>query len=128
MKVKDGYGLDAVRNWVELVLRRYLAPLPPYGPDGTGWPLGRRVLDRELEGVAMQVEGVEYVEALALAGLVGNDWQRMQAVALERWEVPQVMAVSVVDEATPPPDPGSAAPPPPPAGKPVPVPVLRGQC
>ena len=33
---------EAVRRWVELILRRYLAPLPPYGPEGLGWPLGRR--------------------------------------------------------------------------------------
>jgi hypothetical protein len=40
-KVSDGYGLDAVRDWVDVLLRQYLAPLPPYGPDGQGWPLGR---------------------------------------------------------------------------------------
>src|SRR5262249_52419216 len=31
--VKPGYGPDAVRSWVELIIRQYLAPLPPYGPD-----------------------------------------------------------------------------------------------
>jgi predicted phage baseplate assembly protein len=127
LQVKDGYGLDAVRNWVELVLRRYLAPLPPYGPDGTGWPLGRRILDRELEGVAMQVEGVAFVESLTLAALRDGVWQKQAIVALERWEVPQVSAVTIVDAATPLPDPGAAVPPPP-SGNPVPIPVLREEC
>lgn len=129
VQVKEGYGLEAVRNWVELVLRRYLAPLPPYGPDGGGWPLGRRVLDRELEGVAMQVEGVAFVEGLALAALApdGIAWQRMASVPLERWQVPEVRAVTVVDAATPLPDPGAAVPPPP-GGNPVPIPVLREKC
>jgi hypothetical protein len=127
VKVKDGFGLDAVRNWVELVLRRYLSPLPPYGPAGAGWPLGRRVLDRELEGVALQVEGVEYVEDLRLAGRVNGALTAMASVPMERWMVPVVSAVTVVDEATPLPDPGSLVAPPP-SGNPVPIPVLREEC
>ncbi|MGG5820905.1 putative baseplate assembly protein [Falsiroseomonas sp. HW251] len=126
LSVKDGYGLDAVRNWVELVLRRYLAPLPPYGPDGKGWPLGRRILDRELEGVAMQVEGVAFVEAIALAALVDGTWQRMGTVPLERWEVPEIVGVTIVDGPTPP-DPADGVKPPS-GGNPVPIPVLREEC
>jgi len=117
-----------VRDWVDLVLRQYLAPLPPYGPDAKGWPLGRRVLARELEGVAMQVDGVEYVEALRLAGeTAANTWQETLAVDLASWEVPEVAAITVVDENTPPPDPGKDVVPPP--GKPpVPIPVLPEEC
>jgi hypothetical protein len=127
VKVKDGYGLDAVRDWVELILRQYLAPLPPYGPEGEGWPLGRRVLDRELEGVAMQVEGVEYVEGLRLAGRQGAAWQEMAAVVLAPWEVPEVAAIAVVDDQTPVPDPARGIEPPP-AVPAVPVPVFREEC
>lgn len=127
VKVKDGFGLDAVRNWVELVLRRYLAPVPPYGPGGSGWPLGRRVLDRELEGVVMQVEGVEYVEAFGLAGRLDGTLAAMASVPMERWMVPAVAAITIVDEATPLPDPGSLVPPPRPSD-PVPIPVLRAEC
>ena len=50
-----------VRRWVEQVLRQYLAPLPPYGPEGRGWPLGRRVFAPELEAAALQVDGVEFL-------------------------------------------------------------------
>lgn len=132
VKVKDGYGLDAVRDWVELILRQYLAPLPPYGPEGEGWPLGRRVLDRELEGVAMQVEGVEYVEGLRLAGWQGNGsqgggWQEQGAVAMAPWEVPEVAAIAVVDDQTPVPDPARGIEPPLTAPA-VPVPVFREEC
>ncbi len=64
LQVRDGYQVDAVRRWVELILRQYLAPLPPFGPDGGGWPLGRAVRRAELEAVAVQVDGVEYLEGL----------------------------------------------------------------
>jgi hypothetical protein len=126
VKVKEGFGLDAVRDWVELVLRQYLAPLPPYGPEGEGWPLGRRVLDRELEGVAMQVEGVEYVAALRLAGWNADRWQEAPAVTLQSWEVPEVAAIAIVDDASEPPEPGKNVAPPVAAG--VPIPVLREEC
>ena len=70
LAVRDGYQVDAVRRWVELILRQYLAPLPPYGPDGAGWPLGRTVRRAELEAVAVQVEGVDSVDGdLQLARL-----------------------------------------------------------
>lgn len=127
VKVREGYGLDAVRDWVELVLRQYLAPLPPYGPDGGGWPLGRRVFDRELEGVAMQVEGVEYVDSLRLAGWNGLAWIEADAVELNSWEVPELAAVTIVDEATTVPAPGDAVAPPD-SGNAVPIPVLREEC
>ena len=55
------------------MLRQYLAPLPPYGPDGEGWPLGRRVHGPELEAAALQVEGVEFLEGLNVAGLDAAD-------------------------------------------------------
>lgn len=127
LKVKEGYGLDAVRDWVEIVLRQYLAPLPPYGPDGQGWPLGRRVFDRELEGAAMQVEGVEYVAQLRLAGWDGTQWVEAAAVEMAAWEVPELAAVTLVDDATALPAPGADVPPPP-SLPPVPVPVLREEC
>ena len=111
---------------MELVLRQYLAPLPPYGPDGHGWPLGRRVLDRELEGAALQVEGVAFVEAIALATLRDGAWQRLASVPLERWEVPEVLGVTVVDGPVPP-DPADGVKPPQ-GGNPVPIPVLREEC
>ncbi len=76
VQVKDGYQVDAVRRWVELILRQYLAPLPPFGPDRAGWPMGRAVRRAELEAVAVQVEGVEYIVDEMLLGRVEGDQSR----------------------------------------------------
>lgn len=132
VKVREGYGLDAVRDWLDLLIRQYLAPLPPHGPDGQGWPLGRRVIARELEGAAMQVEGVEYIQALRLdAALTQADgsesWTATEVLLLNDWEVPALAAITTVDEATPLPAPGTGLAPPP-VRPPVPVPVLKEEC
>jgi hypothetical protein len=104
--VKPGYGIEAVRNWVELVIRQYLAPLPPYGPEGTGWPLGRRVHGPELEAAALQVEGVEYLEGLDVAGQSadGSRWIK-GTVTLEVDQVPELTEITVVEG--PPLEPGA---------------------
>ncbi|MDB5860574.1 MAG: hypothetical protein JWQ76_4263 [Ramlibacter sp.] len=133
VKVREGYGLDAVRDWVDVLLRQYLAPLPPYGPDGRGWPLGRRVLARELEGAAMQVEGVEYIESLRLdfatPGANGQPetWSSTEVLKIADWEVPALAAVTVVDDLTPLPAPGTGVAPPP-TRPPVAVPAPREEC
>ena len=73
---QPGYSGKAVCNWVETVLRQYLSPLPPYGPAGSGWPLGRQVFGPELMAVALQVEGIDYLEPVQLAELDGTgNWQ-----------------------------------------------------
>jgi hypothetical protein len=133
LKVKDGFGIEAVRRWVELVLRRYLAPLPPYGPTGKGWPLGHRVYGPELEAAALQVEGVEYLEDLAVAGWDEQAQQWIKGtVLLQTHEVPELSAITVVD-GLPLPDPGEGIMPQIPQGLPensvvLPIPVLREEC
>lgn len=133
VKVQDGYGLDAVRDWLEMLLRQYLSPMPPHGPEGRGWPLGRRVLARELEGVAMQVEGVSWVQSLRLdrevpgAGGAPSTWSPIDVLTLPEWVVPELAGITVVDDATPLPAPGTLVSPPP-GTPPVPVPVLRDEC
>jgi hypothetical protein len=131
VKVREGYGLDAVRDWLEVLLRQYLAPLPPYGPDGKGWGLGRRVLSRELEAAAMQVEGVEYIQSLRLDVATpqggGEAWSATEIVVLSGWEVPELAAVVVVDDSTALPAPGTGLAPPP-VRPPVPVPVPKEEC
>ncbi|WP_327397366.1 putative baseplate assembly protein [Streptomyces phaeochromogenes] len=97
--VREGYQVDAVRRWVELILRQFLAPLPPYGPDGRGWPLGRTVRRAELEAVAVQVDGVEYLEGLLLAvpdEAAPNGMRVVPAVELERYQLPRIDDLTVV--------------------------------
>jgi hypothetical protein len=126
LAVKDGYGVEAVRRWVELVLRQYLAPLPPYGPAGGGWPLGRRVHGPELEAAALQVEGVEFLEGLQVADQDADGaWVTRTTVTLERWEVPELAEITVVEGA--PLVPGEQ--PQRPGGDvPVPIPVIKETC
>lgn len=128
--VRPGYGVEGVRRWVELVLRQYLAPVPPYGPEGRGWPLGRPVFAPELEAAALQVEGLEFLEGLSLAEETApGEWEPRDAparVTLEPWEVPELAEITVV--AGPPLEPGQAPEPPPPTGAPVPVRAPREVC
>jgi len=96
--VRDGYQVDAVRRWVEQILRQYLGPLPPSGPEGRGWPVGRAVRRAELAAVASQVEGVEYLEdelRLAVPTTTGG-WDEQPLVVLEPWEMPRLASLTVV--------------------------------
>ncbi len=125
--VKPGYGIEAVRNWVELVIRQYLAPLPPYGPEGAGWPLGRRVHGPELEAAALQVEGVEYLEGLTVASRVadGDTWVP-GTVILELDQVPELSEITVVEG--PPLEPGVPLEPPDTGSIAVPIRVVKDDC
>jgi predicted phage baseplate assembly protein len=121
LAVRTGYQMDAVRRWAEQILRQYLAPLPPSGPDGAGWPLGRTVRRAELEAVVVQVEGVEYVNDLILAEpLDGGGYNVTAEVALDKWEVPALATLAVVSGDPLPP--GQAEQPPDPPGPIVPLP------
>jgi Baseplate J-like protein len=127
LAVKPGFGVEAVRRWVELAVRQYLAPLPPFGPDGGGWPLGRRVHGPELEAAALQVEGVEFLEGLLVASLApdGVTWVE-GPVQLALDEVPELAELTVV-AGTPLP-PGESIPAPEPERRPIPVPTIKDVC
>ncbi|MFE6843284.1 putative baseplate assembly protein [Streptomyces sp. NPDC057686] len=128
IRTRDGYQPDAVRRWAELILRQYLAPLPPYGPEGAGWPLGRAVRRAELEAVAVQVEGLEYLEdELLLARRAGSGWTPLPLVPLNPWEVPRLAEITVVTGSPLPVGAGYGSPPPPP-GDPVVVPLPPEVC
>lgn len=145
VRAKPGHGIEAIRRWVELVLRQYLAPLPPYGPEGGGWPLGRRVYAPELEAAALSVEGVEfleparfavegveYVQALTLAFRDPDSgaWVRVlppEAVELGRHEVPALVEITVL-EGPPLADPSAGLDAPRPTPSPIPIPVVRDEC
>lgn len=142
LQAKPGYGIEAVRRWVELVIRQYLAPLPPYGPDGGGWPLGRSVYGPELEAAALQVEGVAFIQCLRLAvwDESNGKWSEAAAQAtgdvdgcpprenidLQPWEVPQVSEITVVQGTamTPGQTLGAVTPP----LVPIPIPTIQDEC
>jgi len=128
VQVKPGYGVDAVRAWVELVVRQYLAPLPHYGPDGNGWPLGKPIYGPEIEAAVLQVEGVEFVEPgqveVGRLSKDGTTWTEGK-VDLARHELPELSAISVVAGPRLPVGQHYA---PPPYGKAVPIPTIVEEC
>lgn len=125
--VKTGFSALAVRRWVELVLHQFLAPLPPFGPDGAGWPLGHRVHGPELEAAALQVEGVDFVE-VKVADLEATP-AAAGTVTLAAWEVPTLAELTVVEGTPPQPGADGVTPPRSPDDPvPVPVPVPKDEC
>lgn len=129
IQVKPGYGIDAVRHWVELVIRQFLAPLPPYGPNGSGWPLGRRVHGPEVEAAAHQVEGVEFLTDLKLVGWDDDGNVIPTTVNLDKDQVPELIGITVESgPVTIDPADLDAISPPPPDSPPIPIPVLKEEC
>ena len=94
-----GTGGETLKRWVELALRQHFAPLPPYGPDGAGWPFGRAVRDRDAEAAALRVKGVRLVNQVLLEGeTIGADGTRLPAsgsVAMLAWQLPVLRSVRV---------------------------------
>jgi hypothetical protein len=111
IRARDGHAIETVLPAVRTALRRYLWALAPGGADGQGWPLGGRVDQRELEVVAARVEGVAATTDVRLfdaepgsaaAGRIR--WRELNANAdgrvrktLEAWQLPELLAVAVID-------------------------------
>ncbi len=97
--LREGAPRDEVLTGVREAIRRFLWPLVPGGADGTGWPLGRTVKQRELEVVVAQVGGVAEVTNVNLFAQADGAWQLASgapaaAIALEPWQLPELLAVT----------------------------------
>lgn len=115
--LREGHDRDATLFAVREALKRLLWPLPPGGTDGSGWPLGRSVREREVEVEISRVAGVGEVGGINLFqrgdGEHGAEWRLLprsaadasQTLTLEAWQLPELLSVLVVDGA-----PGEAAP------------------
>lgn len=111
MVIRDGFTRDAVLFEVRETLRRLLWPLPPHGPGGAGWPLRRAVREREIEVEVSRVAGVAEVAGLNLfergesdgapawRPLTRNTIDGSQQLELRPWQLPELLAVQVVDVA-----------------------------
>jgi hypothetical protein len=105
--VQDGQAYDQVVNDVREALKRYLWSLPADGPDGNGWPLGRPVKDRELEVVVARVTGVSSVAGINLFKREQSSWNKLARnnecdgaeLALEKWQLPELLSVVVSTDA-----------------------------
>lgn len=95
--VEPSYGVQTVGRWVELAIRQYLAPLPPYGPGGQGWPFGRDVSARDVEAAVLRVEGVELVYGVTVEGPLGVSQPKANAVHLQRWQLPVVRGLQLTN-------------------------------
>jgi hypothetical protein len=125
IQARAGFFIDVVRQNVTARLYEYLSALPPGGPDGTGWPLRKRLLSRDLEAVATRVPGVEFVVSLRMGVESAEPIDDYEVSGLE---LPLLERISVVEgEAEPltsllPGDTGTTS------GRVVPVPVSRTKC
>jgi hypothetical protein len=102
-------GKEETNTAVIDALKKYLYCLPPGGPQGGGWPLGRTVKRRELEIVVSRVDGVDGVYGPNLFQQVGGVWTRVTAlgdnenaeIKLLDWQLPELIGVIVGDGAAP---------------------------
>lgn len=135
LEVVDPATEQQVFKAVEQALLGYLWALPPGGPRGEGWPLGRAVEINELRTQAGRVAGVEAVNHLRLfyRDLGDGAWRELtesQALPLADYQLPELMAVNIESgEDTPEPPrgfaPGTTTPRTPNG---VPVPVIPDKC
>lgn len=101
--VVDPDGRDAVFRAVSDAVKTWLFALAPGGPAGEGWPLGRPVLNREIEVAAARVPGVRAVDDVRLFARSGSDWREIQPVdgravlPLQPWQLPELLSVAVAD-------------------------------
>jgi hypothetical protein len=97
----------ATTRAVQQALLNYLWALPPGGPDGSGWPLGRSVAVDELLTQAARAPGVLAADQLSLyVQTAAGGWIPVsKSVALKPWQVPALQGVSVVTDGRSPPAP-----------------------
>jgi hypothetical protein len=95
-----GQDREATNAFVAQLIRQYLAALPPYGPDGQGYPLGRDLFAAELSAIALQVASVRFVADLKLAVLGGTTdhqtWNPTTHVLFGRTQLPSLQHIDVV--------------------------------
>jgi predicted phage baseplate assembly protein len=106
VELVDTTQREAVLDAVAAAIRLHLWPLPPGGPDGTGWPLGRAVDDRMIETAIGRVPGVRAVAPVHLfaqrAGetrwrMVPEDATGRARLPLLRWQLPELAMLAVTD-------------------------------
>jgi hypothetical protein len=104
IKVQGGYFPDVVRQTVSDRLNGYLSALPLGGPEGLGWPLKKRLIQKDLEAVVTRVAGVEFVNELKLgvttpvevtdANLISLQLPKLAGLAVTEGEPEQLSALA----------------------------------
>ena len=128
--VQDAETETQTVNAARKSLIDYLWQLAPGGPAGEGWPLGAAVRANELLTRVARVPGVRAVNGLSLFVETPGGWQRLPAsvaMHLERYQLPELLAVSVqVGRGEPALPPGLVAPAS--ESRNVPAPVIPDVC
>jgi Baseplate J-like protein len=110
IELQNGADSVATVQAVQQALTAYLWALPPGGPDGGGWPLGRTVMPDELLTQAARVPGVRAVVPPATLYMQsGSSWAPVPSVPLQVWQVPALQGVSVATDGSAPPLPADGA-------------------
>ena len=132
VELVDPASRDAVLEMVSEAIRALLWPLPPGGPDGQGWPLGRLLDDRLIETAVARVPGVRNVAPVRMFtqskrgawSAVAEDNSGRGRLPLEYWQLPELamLSVSVGDTSSP------TLPPPGASGGGIAVPVVPELC
>ncbi len=102
-------GREETNTAVKEALKKYLFCLPPGGPQGRGWPLGRTVKRRELEIVVSRVDDVMGVFGPNLFRQVNGAWERVTSlggndnveITLQPWQLPELIGVVVAEGEAP---------------------------
>jgi predicted phage baseplate assembly protein len=108
--IGEGAPTDTTLQAVKDALRRVLWPLAGGGFDRQFWPLGRALSNRELAVEVARVPGVSEVGGLNLfrRNTSSGAWEplgdsrtgREQNLILERWQLPELLAVVAVADDT----------------------------
>ena len=106
VELVDSTQREAVLDAVAEAIRLHLWALPPGGPDGQGWPLGRAVDDRLIETVIGRVPGVRGVAPVHLFArrpgerrwrMVREDASGRARLPLLRWQMPELVMLAVAE-------------------------------
>ena len=105
--IRDGFPKNQVLQNVQIALRDFLWPLSPGGHLQTGWPIGRTIVNQELEVVVARVAGVltvEYVNLFERNSI--HQWEMVrtgqeQEISLKVWQLPELLDVVVMESEEP---------------------------
>ncbi|MEJ2043814.1 MAG: putative baseplate assembly protein [Reinekea sp.] len=96
IEVYDPGTATQTLNAVQNAVLEFLWALPPGGPRGQGWPMGRTVEVNELKTAAARVDGVLAVNHLRLFYQAqDDDWLEAERVALLRYQLPKLLSIEV---------------------------------
>jgi hypothetical protein len=127
IQVQGGFFADVVRQEVQDRLKGYLSSLPPGGADGKGWPLKKRLIQKDLEAVVTRVPGVEFVDSIQMGVESMVD---IPDYKLSGLKLPRLAGVNVTEGSAEPLSSvfGSVAQPSEPGTQVVPIPVCKCTC